>query len=247
MFLRFFIFISIFSVTIIADAQELNDILNNLNEASGGKEKWENLQSMKVTGTITAAQGKYQFTNYIKRPNKIYTEVNVQGQKIIPQAFDGETGWSINPFTGSSEPQDLSEKHIQMLKNEVHIEPEYLNYEEKGHNITYEGMEEIQGVNCYKLNVIKNTGSDELKKPETHYVNAETYLPYMIRTSISFGPFQGSDAEKYFKDYQEIDYGILIPYHIETRVNENVIEEINYQEVTANIDVEDSLFEPQEK
>ena len=85
-----------------ASAQEvtLEQLLANYYEAIGGLEAWRAVESMKISGTMSMGRGMQPtFTRWVKRPNKIRVEFEIQGNKVV-QAYDGHAGWRIMPMRG---------------------------------------------------------------------------------------------------------------------------------------------------
>jgi outer membrane lipoprotein-sorting protein len=85
-----------------AQAQDLDEVLNNYYEAIGGLDAWQSVQSMKMTGKMMMGGMGIEapFTVMAKRPNMARIEFVFQGITGI-QAYDGETAWQVMPFTGN--------------------------------------------------------------------------------------------------------------------------------------------------
>ena len=62
---------------------------------------------MKSSGKTIAQGMELDFEIYTQRPEKFRLEVDIQGAKMI-QAFDGEKGWFVAPWTGSLDPIEIS-------------------------------------------------------------------------------------------------------------------------------------------
>ncbi|MCD4736409.1 MAG: hypothetical protein K8R53_10215, partial [Bacteroidales bacterium] len=86
-------------------AQDLEEILENHFDVVG-QEKLATINTIKMTGNIVQGGMELPFLMYMSRPLKIKMEISIQGQKMI-QAFNGESGWYINPMAGTLDPQDM--------------------------------------------------------------------------------------------------------------------------------------------
>jgi hypothetical protein len=64
----------------------------------------------------------------------------------------------------------------------------------------------------------------------------------MIRSSVLVGPGKGAESETYMSDYQETDYGVYMPYYIETRSNGQVAQKIVVEEIIINGEISDDVF-----
>ena len=137
----------------------------------------------------------------------------------------------------------MTDEETKELAEEAIFESEYIDYKKKGHEITLEGKEVIDGVDCYKLKVHKNVGNDMEESVEYHFFDTENFVPIMIRTTIKVGPGKGGTAEEYLSDYQETEYGIIMPYYFETKMEGQVVNQIVVEKVDINVDIEDSIFE----
>ncbi|MCT4622396.1 MAG: outer membrane lipoprotein-sorting protein [Schleiferiaceae bacterium] len=221
----------------------VDEILKNYFENTGGVALWQKMQTVKMEGNVPSPQGDFPFIFYQKTPNKLKVEVDIQGKKMIPQCYDGKIGWTLNPFAGGSTASKMTEEEIKELEEEAVFEPEYINYKEKGHEITLEGEEVIDGVNCYKLKVHKNKNNDKDDSVEYHYFDTENFVPIMTSTTVKTGPSKGTVTETYYSDYQETEFGVIMPYYMETKMSGQTVSTIVIENVIVNGEMEDSLFE----
>src|SRR5207237_10403102 len=66
-----------------APAQTLDEIVKKAIEARGGTEKIKAVQSERITGTFNAQGGEVALVLELQRPDKLYSEISVEGQKIL--------------------------------------------------------------------------------------------------------------------------------------------------------------------
>lgn len=225
-----------------AVAQDVDEIIATYFENTGGLDAWNKLETIKMTGVSPSPQGDFPFTVYNKKPNKTKIEVDVQGKKLIPQAYDGEVAWALNPFAGGTTAQKLPEEQAKLMAENAEFEPVYIDYAQKGHEITLEGTEEIDGVACYKLKIVHNKNNDKDERTEFHFFDTENFVPIMIRSTIQMGPAKGTSSETFLSEYQEVEGGVIMPHSIETRVNGQVAQQISFKEVIINSEIDDSVF-----
>ncbi|HJZ13057.1 MAG TPA: hypothetical protein VJ521_12945, partial [Acidobacteriota bacterium] len=82
-------------ISVYAAAQTAEEIVSKHIEAEGGLEKLKALESMKVTGKLTAHGGmEAPFVVIKKRPDKVRMEFTMQGLTGV-SAYDGKSGWSL--------------------------------------------------------------------------------------------------------------------------------------------------------
>jgi len=144
----------------------------------------------------------------LKRPNKMRSEITLQGMTIIT-AFDGETGWMINPMMGKTDPEKLPPDQVKAMKEQGDsLRGPLVDYKEKGHKVELMGREEIEGTEVYKLKFIrKGAASGEF---DIYYIDAEYFLPIKAKGKRQVG---GSEVESEVSlgDYKEVD-GLIMPH-----------------------------------
>jgi len=237
-----FLFLASFFVSALLIGQSADDIISKYLENNGGVENMKSMKSMKMTGILPTPQGDFPFTLLKKSPDKMKTIIDFQGTTFIPQAYDGEIAWTLNPFTGSNEPEELPEEMLEMLKEQAIFEDPVIDYKEKGHEITLEGKEDVDGVEAYKLKMVRNKNNDKAESTEYYFFDTEFYFPIMIRSTVNTGTNESQEIEQYLGDYREIEGGYLIPFHMESRMNGQVAQEINFESVEINVDIPDEEF-----
>ena len=92
-------------VAMPAAAQTVDDIIAKNNDAKGGLAKQQALQSVRMTGRMTVGPGiEAPIVLEIKRPKSMRIDIAVQGMTIT-QAYDGTTGWMLDPRSGRTDPE----------------------------------------------------------------------------------------------------------------------------------------------
>ena len=123
----------------LASAETLEEILAKNLDVRGGEDAILAVQSTRSTGTMRmggSAAGALEvpFTAEFKRPNKVRIEFTMQGMTAV-QAYDGEVGWSIMPFLGKTEPEEMAEDQLKDIMDQSDFDGILVNYEEKGHTV----------------------------------------------------------------------------------------------------------------
>jgi outer membrane lipoprotein-sorting protein len=221
-------------VVSLLHAQEADEIIANYFENTGSIKNWKNLESMRITAVMNQGEMQLDITIFQKRDNLQRTEIQLQGKTII-QAYDGETGWMINPLTGSDAPQKLPADMVEEMKDQK-FESDLLDYKEKGHTVELEGTEDIEGSETYKLKLTKANGDVEY-----YFFDTEYYVPIMQRRVVKFGPGKGQETETYISDYQEVGE-FMMPFFIDARVNGQSMQKITFKEYFLNEEMDDSMF-----
>ena len=210
------------STTVVSYAQTADEIVQNYLENIGGEEAWKSFNSMRVTGTAIQTGVEYPFTVISMRPNYQKVVADVMGKEFI-EAYDGTVAWGLNPFAGDTEAQKKTEEESKVAATQS-FESDFINYEEKGYTLTLEGKEEVDGVECHKLKLVKEEGREEY-----HFFDPENFVPIMSRTYIQTGQMKGQAIDTYFSDYQEVEgAGVYIAFNMKQTFNgQTVMEMVN--------------------
>ncbi len=228
-----FILIPIFMLSEAAIAQTVDEILAEHFNVIGQKNLLKS-NTFTTKGKIIQGGLEIPFTSYHKRPMFFRSEAVFQGMQII-SAFDGSSGWSINPFTGATDPQPMTQEQLDRMTIQADFDGMLYNYKEKGHKVELTGNEMIDGIDSYVIKLTRTNG-DII----TIYLDAENYVILKQNSKIKF---QGVDVEtdSYFSNYK-LNNGILNPYSIETKQNDQTVMQMLFDEFTYGVEIADSLF-----
>ena len=116
-----------------ASAQTADEIIAKSIAARGGLEKIKAVTSVRTTGTMTVGPGiEVPFVMEQKRPNSMRMDITFQGMTIV-QAYDGKTGWQINPMQGRKDPEPLPEDALRQIDLQADVDGSPLvDYKSKG-------------------------------------------------------------------------------------------------------------------
>lgn len=223
---KFFLLCSLALFAFTAKAQDANEIVANYFEAIGGADKWSDIQSMRMSGSTTNQGMTFPITVLSMRPNLQMVEVELQGKSFV-DSYDGEVAWSINPFMGGTEPTKKNEEETEAAA-ENNLEPELLNWEDKGHTLTYEGEEEVDGTPTYKLKLVKEDGTEEY-----YFFDTESYALIMQRVFAQFGPMKGQAIDTYMSDYDEVN-GLYMPFSMEQKMGGQTFMQMTAETIEIN-------------
>jgi len=219
----------------MAPAQTVDQIIGKYFQSIGGMESWQKLETIKMSGTSSMQGMEFPVTIYLKRPNMEKVEVVVQGMLLVPQAYDGNVAWTVNPFMGDEEPAKLDEETTKAMASKE-FENEFINYDKKGHTVEFLGEEEFDNKSMYKIRMTKRSGEEVL-----YYFDLETCLPAMVRGIAEAGPMRGQPVETHLSDYREVD-GIFMPFTLKTKVGGSTVWSAQLENIEINSDIPDELF-----
>jgi len=227
-------FVSFISFSGLSQEMNLDEILAKYHQTIGTAviKEWKTLT---MTGKSTAQGMEFPVIIYMKRPDKIRVEVEIQGNKML-QVFDGETGWSVAPWSGSSDPQDMTVDEVKGMKEQADFEGSLFNWKEKGHKVELIGKEDMEGTPVYKIKVIR---ADE--NIETYFIDAENFVPLKISSVMKI---QGNETESeaFPSNYKEVN-GVMMPFAIENKFKGQTVSHVVIDKYEINKEVDDNLFE----
>lgn len=221
-------------------AQTIEEIVAGNVEAKGGEEAWLAVKTAKMSGTMRMGGGaagaiEVPFSVEYKRPMSVRVEFSMQGMTAI-QAFDGESGWSVMPFLGKPDPEQLAEDQVKQLESQAELEGVLVNYEEKGHKVELLGSEDVDGTPAYKVQVVRANGDEEIL-----YLDKEYLIEFK---TVSKRSVQGNQVEvtMILGDYKEVD-GLLIAHSMEIAYDGVARQTVTIDKVELGLDIPDQRFE----
>ncbi|WP_103864872.1 outer membrane lipoprotein-sorting protein [Aquimarina sp. I32.4] len=228
----------ILAITTSFQAQTADEIINNYFENTGGKENWEKLKGIKMTGVMKMQNMEIPFEQIMMTDGRQSTSIELQGNKMIWAAYDGETSWSRNQMTMEAEKND--NEATEKMKNLIKDWPSpFLNYKEKGYSIELIGNETIDGADTFKIKVTKDpimiNGKSE-PNISHYYFDTENYVPIVIEEAVQDGPMKGKTIKMSVSDYQEVE-GLYFPFS-----QSSELQSIDFKEFDIDPEVDQALF-----
>ncbi len=232
-----FVVCGLLAVSGATAAETVDEVIAKNIEAKGGEEAWLALQTARMTGKMVMGGGAMEapFTAEFKRPNKVRLEFTMQGMTAI-QAYDGEVGWSVMPFLGKTEPEEMGEDQLKDVKEMAAFDGLLINYEEKGHSVELLGTEEVDGTEAYALLVTKENGD-----AVTVYLDAEYYVEFKSEEKREV---QGNEMEiaTVIGDYKEVG-GLMFAHSMEVAMGGvPAAQVITFDKIELDIDLPDDRF-----
>jgi len=229
-------FLFLFILTL--QAQTADDELLNYFENTGGLEKWNALEGLKMSG-VANTQGMEIPVDIIQlKDGSQAVIINFQGQTITQFAFDGEQMWSTNFMTMQPEKSD-SEATANMKKAAKDFPSPFLNYKEKGYSVEFIGKETKEGTETFKLKLTQDpilVNGVEEPNVSFHYFDTENFALIVSETQIKEGPMQGQTMTSTMSGYQEVD-GLFFPFDMSMSG-----QGISIKSIELNPKVEKTLF-----
>ncbi len=188
-------------------SQDADKIIAKHLAAHGDLKKWEQVEALKITGKFTAFSEEKDFMCIKTKKGGYYSDLYL-GQHKVLEAFDGEKGWTIDPWMDLSYARKLTDAEINTFYQKAEFFTPFFNYKEKGSQVEYKGKENIDGTDVFVLQLIRKNG-----KIEKWYLNAKTYLEYKCESEwVDFT--MPNACETFFDDFRDVE-GLKIPFYVE--------------------------------
>ena len=153
-----------------ANSQTAEELVNKNIEAKGGMDKIKAINTWRMTGKlivsgITATAGQENM-----RPNLVRETFSLQGMTAV-QAYDGSTGWQIQPFGGRKDPELMGDDDMRDLLIDSDFDGPLVDYKAKGNTVEYLGHDIVDGDDALRLKVTLKNGDIVY-----YYLDPDTYL-----------------------------------------------------------------------
>ena len=139
----------------------------------GGDERLRAVQSVRKSGRFYGGGGfEALVTNEYRRPNKVREEFTFGGMTGVT-AFDGASGWKIEPWAGKKDAEPLGEAETKGIIEDAEFDDPLFNYQQRGNKVELVGTDQIEGTAVYKLKATLSSNGDV----RTYYLDAESCVP----------------------------------------------------------------------
>lgn len=194
-------------LSVFACSQTADELVNKNIQAKGGIDKIKAIKSVRITGKLTGGGG---FTAALgqenQRPNLVRETFSLQGMTAVT-AYDGTTGWLIQPFGGKKDPELMGEDDLKDLLLDSDFDGPLMDYKEKGNTVEFLGHDVVDGDDALRLKVTLKDGDIVY-----YYLDPDTYLE--IRKEVQEfirGSVRESVTE--YGSYKPVA-GVMYPYSI---------------------------------
>jgi hypothetical protein len=207
-------------------------VLDKYIDATGSRQAYEKITSTTSKGTIDlptqGIHGTVEF--YAKAPNKRLEIATIQGIGEIKKGYDGQAGWSQDPFQGT---RDMDGVELASFKRQAVFNAE-LKWRELYEKAELVGTNKVGDRDAYVVRLTPSVG-----KPITQYYDTQTFL--LVRMDlVQEGPQGTIPVETYLSEYRDVD-GVKLPFQLteKTPIGEATLK---VTEVKNNIPIDDAKF-----
>ena len=218
-------------------AQTADEIIAKYVKTVGGMDKIQAVTTLRRTGKFTGGGGfEAAVLQENKRPTKVREEFSLQGMTGI-NAYDGKTGWKIEPWQGKKDPEALGEEEMKQIVEDADFDEPLVNYQQKGNKVELVGTDQVEGTDAYKLKVTLASGDVRY-----YYVDTDYYVPIKIEMKRMIRGAE-QEFETSLGDYKEVA-GWYLPYAMESNVRgSDNKQKVTFEKIEANVALDDQRFE----
>ena len=228
--------LGILCLTALASAQTAEELVAKNIQAHGGLGKIKAINTIRMTGKIYVAGFYAGIEVEKKRGNLLRQGVTLQGMTQV-QAYDGSSGWQIQPFGGRKDPELMGEDDTRDLMEESDIEGALVDYQAKGNKVEYLGHDTVDGDDVYELKVTLKNG-DVIY----YYLDPDTYLEIKLEKQ-QFIRGSVHESDELLGSYKQVA-GVYYPYSIEVGAKNDPSQHvvITVENIEVNVPIDDAQF-----
>lgn len=216
-------------------AQTVDEIIAKNIEARGGLQKLKSVETRRISGKFSAGSFRAEFVEENKRPNKVRQEQIIQRMVGI-QAYDGKTGWQLQPFGGRKDPELMSADDMKPLVEDADIDGPLVDYKNKDHRAELMGHDSVEGTDCYKIKLTLANGDVHY-----YYIDTDSFLELKVETERNIrGTVHYNEV--LYGDYDQVN-GLYFPFAFESGEKGDPDRvKFTVEKVEINVPLSDSRF-----
>lgn len=215
-------------------APTFESILASHIQARGGLAKIRAIQSLTSRGRIEIGPMVLALT--IENPRHAFrSDTTLQGMTKT-EAFDGRSGWVLDPFSGSTRAVPMSFDQLKQVDLQRDFDGPLVDWREKGHQVALAGEALVNGTGTYVLKVLLKNG-DEL----TSFIDMKSFMEVKAVNRAVVGG-RVVEVETLLGDYRPVN-GVLLPFSLDIRPKgQNQGLRISLERVEANLPMDEARF-----
>ncbi|MGA8861382.1 MAG: hypothetical protein WA232_10655 [Candidatus Sulfotelmatobacter sp.] len=217
-------------------SQTADELIAKNIEARGGIEKMKAIKTLRMTGKFDGADG---FTASAgqenERPDLVRETFSLQGMTAV-QAYDGATGWQIQPFNGKKDPELMGEDDMRDLLLDADFDGPLVDYKEKGSTVEYLGHDVVDGDDALRLKITLKNGDIiyDYLDPDT-FIEIRKEIQQFIRGSVR-------DRVVGLGSYKPVA-GVMYPFSMSQGPKNNPdVQTVTVQKMEANVTIDPADF-----
>jgi hypothetical protein len=223
-------------ISLSARSQTADELVSKNIQAKGGMDKIKAIKSLRYSGRFDLGSGFTAIASQENmRANLVRENFTLQGMTAV-QAYDGHTGWQIQPFGGHKDPELMGEDDMRDILLDSDFDGPLVDYAAKGNTVEYLGRDTVDGDDALRLKVTLKNG-DLIY----YYLDPDTYLE--IRKEVQ-QTIRGAIRERLVDlgSYKPVN-GVMYPFSIAVGPKNNPgAQTLTVEKMEANVSIEPADF-----
>lgn len=215
-------------------AQTADQVIEKHITAIGGRDVLDKIKTQVIESDLSVMGSDLTSVSTLQVGLGYKNVANFNGQEII-QVITPKGGWMLNPLAGQTDPQPLPDDQVKAGQGALSIASELYNYASKGLKVEMVGKEKLEGVDIYKIKLVKKDGTSSF-----FYLDAEKYY-ILKRESVQKVNGEDITSSSIFSDYRKTDSGLVMAFN--TVNNQGFEMTIIISKVQFNVPVDPKIFE----
>lgn len=217
-------------------SQTADELIAKNIQARGGIEKMKAIKTIRMTGRFDGGGGfTASVTQENQRPDLIRETFTLQGMTQV-QAYDGTTGWQIQPFGGKKDPELMGEDDLRDLLLDADFDGPLVDYKEKGSTAEYLGHDVVDGDDALRLKITLKNGDIiyDYLDPDT-FIEIRKEIQQFIRGSVR-------DRVQGLGSYKPVA-GMMFPFSMSQGPKNNPDSQtVTVQKIEVNVPIDPADF-----
>jgi len=230
------ILLAICCFNVSASSQTADELVNKNTDAKGGIDKIKAIKTWRMTGKVVGGGITATASQENMRPNLVRETFSLQGMTAV-QAYDGSSGWQIQPFGGRKDPEFMGEDNMRDLLIDSDFDGPLVDYKEKGNTVEYLGHDVVDGDDALRLKVTLKDGDIIY-----YYLDPDTYLEIRKETQ-EFVRGSVREGASNLGSYKPIA-GVMFPFSIASgpKNDPSSWQTLTIEKIEVNMPLEGSDF-----
>ncbi|MHB8214977.1 MAG: LolA family protein [Candidatus Sulfotelmatobacter sp.] len=230
------VLVAVSCFAVASRSQTADELIAKNVQARGGMEKMKAIKTIRMTGRFEGGGG---FTASVgqenQRPDLVRETFSLQGMTQV-QAYDGATGWQIQPFGGKKDPELMGEDDLRDLLLDADFDGPLVDYAAKGSTVEYLGHDVVDGDDALRLKITLKNGDIIYD-----YLDPDTFIE--IRREIQQF-IRGSQRDRVvgLGSYKPVA-GVMYPFSISSGPkNHPDAQTVTVQKMEVNVPIDPADF-----
>lgn len=164
-------------------------------EGLGGAERWEQVESLRVMGTLTLKDGEFELHAYQKKPNLIKITISADGLKSLVLCYDGVDAWQQPP--AAEAPVLMSDAEARRFIHSAHFGNHLLYPFKQGKVVELIDTVPVGDSICHHIRVRLDS-----EYQVDYYIDIRTYLEVkVVNTDLRSGFENAVIYDDYIREF----------------------------------------------